>query len=183
MFGIQKMGVGLFVSVALACFGCGSSGEGTPSNGGSGGSGAAGGSGGSGGDCAAPAFDIAGTFNERYNCRNVDTLECVGENVFVVVVIDESDNGVDYTFENTGDMTVGTGKLCGNEFVWTSMSIIDDGYIEVGTWTFSDADNATIVSEFTSPGEFGITGECVGVATTGPDPMNAPPLECTSDFF
>lgn len=156
----------MLCGVALTCFGCGGSD----------------GDGGSGGDCAAPAFDIAGTFNERYNCRNVDTGECAGENVFVIVVINESENGVDYTFENQGDMTEGTGKLCGNVFTWTSMSMIDDGYVERGTWTFSDADNADIVSRFTSTGEFGFTGECVGVASTEGDPMTAPPLMCTSSL-
>jgi hypothetical protein len=161
--------------VALVLGGCGSSGD-ESAAGGTGGAGGSGGSAGSGGSdaCTPAAFDIAGTFNERYNCRFVPSQTCSGEDVFTVVIIDESTNGVDYTFNNTVDMTTGSGKLCGNEFEWTSMG---GGFTEMGVWTFTDADNVTIETTFTGPGE---DGECVAVATRDPEQPGAPPaLPCT----
>ena len=143
---------------AVAVIGCGSSDDG---------------SGGS-DECAAPAFDLAGTFNERYNCRFVPSQICSGQDVFTTVIIDPSTNGVDYTFENTVDMTMGSGKLCGNEYTWTSTG---GGFTEMGVWTFTDADNVSIATTFTGPGE---DGECVAVATRDPQQPGPPPaLPCT----
>jgi len=72
---------------------------------------------------------------------------------------------------------MGSGKLCGNVFTWTSTG---QGFTEMGVWSFSDADNVSITSMFTGPD--GETGECVGVATTGADPGPPPNLDCNEIF-
>ncbi len=170
---LQRLFVTAISITALLAIGCGSSDGDDPGTGGSGGTGGTGGSGGS-GDCAPAAFDIAGTFNERYNCRLVPSQTCSGEDVATTVIIAPSTNGVDYTFENTVDQTMGSGKLCGNEFEWTSTGM---GFTEMGVWTFTDADNVEIATTFTGPGE---DGECVAVATRDPaEPGPPPPLSCT----
>lgn len=141
---------------------------------GTGGMGAGGsGSGGSDG-CAAPAFDIAGVFNERYNCREIVSQLCAGQDVETTVSIMGSFASGEYTFENTFDETMGEGKLCGNVFEWTSQGV---GFTEMGEWTFSDADNVTIETTFERLD--GTMGECVAVATRDPATPGPPPdLEC-----
>ncbi len=127
------------------------------------------------GECAPAAFDIAGTFNERYTCRSVESGDCAGVDVSTQVIIAQSTNGVDYTFENIADVSMGSGQLCGNEFIWTSTG---EGFTEMGVWTFSDADNVSIASMYTESN--GEKGECVGVATTGADPGPPPALPCNA---
>jgi hypothetical protein len=97
-------------------------------------------------DCITPAaFDIAGDFDERYNCE--ERMQCVEEDVQFrfriqrnVMDVDPSD-GTDYVFSALE--WAGSGTLCGMRFGWTAS--LPGSYNEAGFWDFSD--NNTFVKE------------------------------------
>ena len=133
------------------------------------------GCGGSESDCGTPAaFDIAGSFNERYNCDEAG--ECKEEDVEFLLIISEGveqDSGSTWhEFHNPALGWHGEGILCDKTFEWTATAT---GLTESGTWIFTDADNFTKWSTYEFEGN---TGTCRGAATrvdTG-DPPAPPPI-------
>ncbi len=126
-------------------------------------------------ECAVgPAFDISGTYTERYNCSEDGT--CVEEDLTAVIVITQVNILIgEYEFTSPGSDWVGEGELCGTTFGW-SASTAD--YTENGVWTFSDESNFVKSSsyEYTSM-EGG--GTCSGTAAQlGEPPLPAPVGGC-----
>jgi hypothetical protein len=105
------------------------------------------------------SLDIAGTFNERYNCAEGGS--CVDEDVVFTIIIGAgqptSEGDILHTFHNPDTAWSGSGTLCNSTFTWTAST---SGYSESGVWVFSDADNFEKSSSYTS-GEGG-AGACTG---------------------
>ena len=163
---------------ALAAGGCSSSsGDG---GGGAGGDGGSGGSAGSGG--CSNNLDIAGGFEERYNCETDGVCTDDDVTIYLDIRLDPNDqdpsDGVDYTFCQTGGLGPlciedppgtflfsGSGTLCGNVYSWTAIS--PDLFTEAGVWTFSEGgDVFDKVSEYMAIGGGG-GGICVGNGRRG----------------
>lgn len=125
---------------------------------------------GSPGDCAAPAFDIAGTFTERYNCAEGQI--CADQDESAPITVTAGSGSGEYAF-SSGDWS-GTGTLCGTVFTWTANA---PDYTESGTWRFSDANNFTKTSDYTYTN--GGTGSCTASASSsGAPPPPAPIGPC-----
>ena len=167
---------------------CGNASSGT---GGSGGSGGIGGGGTGGLDCTTPgAFDIAGVFEERFNCDENGT--CVDPELtsYILIRPDPADtddsNGTDYTFcdtpetgvlchqEESGELSwSGSGTLCGDVFAWTATA--PENYNEAGFWRFADnGDTFVKTSQYMYIGGGG--GECTGTASRVGSPPDPAPI-------
>ncbi|MCA9584259.1 MAG: hypothetical protein KC657_02770 [Myxococcales bacterium] len=114
------------------------------------------------GDCT-PAFDITGTWDERYNC--VAAGSCVDQDATSAIIFakDPDRPPATYTFRSKSGEWTGSGKLCGQRFEFTAKETDPNGsttYSETGVFTFSDDAHATKTSQY-SPTS-GPPGACTG---------------------
>jgi hypothetical protein len=121
--------------------------------------------------CAPPAFDISGTFSERYNCA--EGSDCVDQDqVAGIVITSTSDSSTfDFADELDPDTWSGSGRLCGTSFEWAARS---NTYQETGTWTFSDASNFNKVSDYSYFDGGG--GTCTGEGSSSMSPPAPAPI-------
>ena len=126
-------------------------------------------------ECAVgAAFDITGTYTERYNCSEDGT--CVEEDLTAVIVISPVNilTG-EYEFTSPGSDWTGEGALCGTSFEWSASTAT---YTETGVWTFSDNSNFVKSSSYQYTGMEG-GGTCSGTAAqVGEPPLPAPVGGC-----
>lgn len=150
------------------------------------GGGGTGGSGGSGGSGAGGfSNEIAGTYQERYNCKWSDGT-CADVDVLITMTVAGPDQDGNYTIDDLGSNAEGTGtRPDATHLVWQSSDPDFPGFSEAGTWEFDFSNSPTTfikASTFQQPdSELGTrTGECTGSGVMGAgDPGPPPPLPCT----
>lgn len=117
-----------------------------------------------------PAFDISGTYIERYSCDEGGT--CVDKDRTAQITLSGDAATGAYTFSSGSGTWKGSGQLCGKIFTWTATEAT---YTERGTWTFSDAQNFVKASSYTYT-DGGTSGTCSATASRAGQPPAPPPV-------